>query len=82
MHERRFLGLCICGTVLVALPFVANLLFMVTLAWLLKTDAERNVNLSGFLSRGAYWAPILLGGAMILAGIVSALRDRREAKGD
>lgn len=71
--------LLICGTVLVGLPFVANLVYMKMVAGLLTSGSSTSVTLAGVLGHGAYWAPIIIGGLMILVGIAGSFSTRKQS---
>lgn len=65
--------LLICGTVLLGLPFVANLVYIKLVG------SDYRPFLAGVLGRGAYWAPIIIGGLMILVGIAGSFSTRKQS---
>jgi hypothetical protein len=76
MKSSLAITLLICGTVLVTVPFLANLGYMGIVAGLL--DDGGRVTLHGELPSEAYWAPIVIGTLMILVGVGASCFKRRQ----
>ncbi len=75
MNNSIAVTLIICGTLLIAAPFIHNWLFAQTIANVM-VELERPASISTKFSRSYYTASLVIGAAMILTATVGAIRPK------